>query len=121
GGQGMDIVPPDQTPRRASVGDHMLKALGSIAAGLLVYLSAAAHADDTDFPRPKSLEPAVAFWTRVYTEITTEQGFVHDDWHLNVVYQTIDVPRGLSSRERRRRIDSGIQKYRQILTKLASG
>ena len=29
-------------------------------------------------PRPPELEPAIRFWTRVYTEIDTDKGFLHD-------------------------------------------
>ena len=39
--------------------------------------------------RPTDLEPAVTFWRRVYTEITTNEGFVHDDTRLDIVYETV--------------------------------
>jgi membrane-bound lytic murein transglycosylase D len=73
------------------------------------------------FPRPASLEPAVRFWTRVYTEVDTQQGFIHDSVHLNVVYETINVPRRLSSSQRRRTIERATKSYRAVLTKLGSG
>src|SRR5690606_13522191 len=73
------------------------------------------------FPRPVAIEPAVRFWTRVYTEIGTSQGFVHDTEHLDVVYETIDVPEGMSPRARRQRIESTQERYRTILTKLGNG
>ncbi len=34
------------------------------------------------FPRPDGLAPAVAFWTRVYTELDTNSGFIHDNREL---------------------------------------
>jgi peptidoglycan lytic transglycosylase D len=84
-----------------------------------------AQAQDQDsqvlFPRPAELEPAVQFWTRVYTEVTTREGFIHDDLHLDVVYGTVKVPDDTSSRERRRRIERATETYRGILTKLAGG
>jgi membrane-bound lytic murein transglycosylase D len=94
-------------------------------AGALVTLSlastAVAQTDTTAFPRPAALEPAVRFWTRVYTEVDTDAGFIHDDWRLDIVYQTIDVSRDLSPRERRRRIERSITTHRSILTKLGGG
>ncbi|HEX6996909.1 MAG TPA: LysM peptidoglycan-binding domain-containing protein [Gammaproteobacteria bacterium] len=97
----------------------MLRAV-CCAAVLAVTLAGTAHGDTTDFPRPASLEPAVRFWTRVYTEIDTEEGFIHDDRRLDIVYKTIGVPKSLSAAERRRRIEHGIRTYRTILTKLGS-
>ncbi|MYI03085.1 MAG: lytic transglycosylase, partial [Gammaproteobacteria bacterium] len=39
----------------------------------------AANAQSTElFPRPPEIEPAVNFWLKVYTEINTRNGFVHD-------------------------------------------
>ena len=55
-----------------------------------------------DIPRPAALQRDVDFWIRVYSEITTLQGFLHDERHLGVVYQTLDLaaqgPAGSASR-----------------------
>src|SRR5690606_22276306 len=99
----------------------MLRTVGSVAAGLAAFVAVTAALADDAFPRPKTLEPAVRFWTRVYTEITTEQGFIHDNRRMDVVYATVEVPRGLSPRARRDRIDGALRTYRQILSKLGSG
>ena len=79
-----------------------------------------AEADDELFPRPADLEPAVKFWTRVYTEIDTTEGFIHDSLRMDIVYQTLHTG-DLSSRERRRRIERAQDTTRNILTKLAGG
>jgi membrane-bound lytic murein transglycosylase D len=71
------------------------------------------------FPRPAELEHDVQFWVRVYTEIGTDQGFIHDARHLDVVYETMDVPG--DSRNRKARIERRQQHYRAILLKLAQG
>ena len=42
------------------------------------------HAQDQAFARPAALEPAVNFWKRVYTEVGTNGGFIHDDTRLDV-------------------------------------
>ncbi len=40
-------------------------------------------------PRPAALEPDVQFWIRVYTQIDTNAGFLHDQYNLGVVYETL--------------------------------
>jgi len=97
-----------------------LGAIVSVFAGLLVG-AAAAHAQESLFPRPAELEPQVKFWTRVYTEVDTRSGFIHDDLRMDVVYQTIKLPDDLSSRERRRRVERSIETYRDIVAKLGTG
>jgi len=80
-----------------------------------------ALAQESLFPRPAELEPAVQFWTRVYTEVDTHSGFIHDDLRLDIVYETIKVAEDLSTRERRRHIEHAIDTYEAILNKLGSG
>jgi len=58
------------------------------------------NAGAANFPRPAVLEPAVKFWTRVYTQVTTDQGYVHDAVHMSVVYETLDLPPYASNTER---------------------
>jgi len=86
----------------------------------LAFLAFHADAQNELFPRPADLEPAVKFWTRVYTEIDTSEGFIHDDLRLDIVYQTVKTG-DLSSRERRRRVERAQEVTRNILTKLAGG
>ena len=74
----------------------------------LVFLTLHVQAQNELFPRPADLEPAVKFWTRVYTEIDTSEGFIHDSLRMDVVYQTVRVPNDLGSRERRRRIERAL-------------
>ncbi|MDP1931371.1 MAG: LysM peptidoglycan-binding domain-containing protein [Gammaproteobacteria bacterium] len=70
---------------------------------LLFCVSAAATAQQSAlFPRPPELEPAIGFWTRVYTEVDTESGFLHDAGNLAVIYQRIDYDRPEIERQRTR-------------------
>lgn len=55
-----------------------------------------------DFPRPAELEPAIRFWTRVYTEIDTNSGFLHDSNNLAVIYKRVDYDRPLIEQQRKR-------------------
>ena len=56
-------------------------------------------------PRPEGIQPDVNFWIRVYTEVTTNEGFLHDERNLAVVYDTVKFSAGGSSRERQRQVD----------------
>ena len=53
-------------------------------------------------PRPEGIQSDVNFWIRVYTEVTTNEGFLHDERNLAVVYDTLKFGAGGSSRERQR-------------------
>ena len=94
-------------------------AVFAAVAGLLLG-AATTYAQENLFPRPAELEPQVQFWTRVYTEVDTHSGFIHDDLRMDVVYQTIKVQDDLSPRERRRRVERSIQTYRDIVAKLGT-
>ena len=57
-------------------------------------LSAHGAAQDSQlFPRPPELEPAVRFWTRIYTEVDTQSGLLHDARNLTVVYDRMPLDR----------------------------
>jgi len=82
---------------------------------------AAAGSTDKAFPRPAALAPAVAFWTRVYTEIDTSRGFIHDDRRLGVVYQVLTLDPDDSPANQNRAIQNALSGYRKALLTLASG
>lgn len=55
-----------------------------------------------EIPRPPELKRDVDFWIRVYSEITTLQGFMHDERNLAVVYETLNLPLGAPGSSPRR-------------------
>src|SRR5262245_41204368 len=71
------------------------------------------------FVRPAELEPDIAFWTRIYTEVTTNGGLLHDERYLGVVYETISFPECLSPELRGRRVKAVKEQYQAILRRLA--
>ncbi len=75
---------------------------------------------ENPFVRPPELDPDVRFWQRVYTEAGTDGGYIHDDEHLDVVYEKLTLPADLSPRARERRVDEAKDKYAAILRKLAN-
>jgi membrane-bound lytic murein transglycosylase D len=76
---------------------------------------------ESPFVRPAEIEPDIGFWTRIYTEVTTNGGFVHDDRNLGVVYEVISFPESLSPAQRAKVADAAKDKYSAILKRLASG
>lgn len=69
---------------------------------LMCFASAALAQSSELLPRPPELEPAIKFWTRVYTEVDTESGFLHDANNLAIIYQRVDYDRPELERQRTR-------------------
>ena len=80
---------------------------------------AVAQVADERLPKPAEIEKDVNFWVRVYTEISTNQGFLHDDWNLDVVYETLNLPEGIERRQRDRQVTAIKKRYRSLLLRLA--
>lgn len=72
-------------------------------------------------PLPDALSPAVDFWTRIFTEVDSANGFVHDSHRLNVVYQTLYLNPDAPSQAQDRTIRKALGEYRRSLLMLASG
>ena len=87
--------------------------------GLLLAFAFVAAAED--FPRPAALEPDITFWKRIYSEVGTDGGLLHDTRDLSIVYEVVKLPRGLDRRARERHTDALKRRYRGILQKLARG
>jgi len=69
---------------------------------LMCFAGAASAQNAELLPRPPELEPAIRFWTRVYTEVDTESGFLHDANNLAIVYQRVEYDRPELERQRTR-------------------
>ncbi|MDJ0861368.1 MAG: LysM peptidoglycan-binding domain-containing protein [Gammaproteobacteria bacterium] len=99
--------------------------MARLALALLVLLAFAPGAvgmpEPTVFSRPPELESAVRFWTRVYTEVDTNGGFLHDNRKLDVVYEVVRFKPGTSRRAKQRQVNRLKSRYRKILNSLAKG
>ena len=91
---------------------------GALVAILISGISAGS---ENPFVRPAEIEPDVRFWVRVYTEVTTNGGLVHDDRKLDVVYEVMNFPENLAREERQRQVQEAKETYSAILRRLASG
>src|SRR5499426_2733934 len=86
-------------------------------------LAVGARAENT-IPRPEGIQSDVNFWIRVYTEVTTNEGFLHDERNLSVVYDTLKFGAGTSPRDRQRQVDERRDRHiaalRRIIAALPS-
>jgi membrane-bound lytic murein transglycosylase D len=89
--------------------------------GVLALLSRFATAAETLLPRPPELEPDVQFWIRVYTQVSTNEGLIHDQHRLSVIYETLHFDADTPSTERGRRVDAERERVEDILKRLARG
>ncbi len=72
-------------------------------------------------PHPAGLEPQVQFWIRVYSEVDTKGGLIHDSRHLDVVYEVIHFSDKTSRRSRDRATEAAKKKYAAALRSMAKG
>ena len=95
---------------------------GWLWAVLLMPLAIArAPAADQVLPYPPQLQRDVDFWVRVYTQIDTNSGYLHDQYNLSVVYDTLHFAPGSSPRARQRIVNSARDHYVAELRRIASG
>ncbi len=97
---------------------HSLIALVFVAGECLLPVPPAAAA--SVFVRPAELEHDVVFWRRVYTEVSTDGGFIHDNERVDVVYEILGFPEDLPPARRSQRIDEAKDRVVRTLRKLGS-
>ncbi len=94
----------------------MKRILSIVMLGLVV--ASAALAARSDFPQPKALEPDVTFWKRIYSEVGTDGGLIHDTHDLGLVYEVVKFP---SRSGADRHSEARKRYYQSILRTLAAG
>ncbi len=82
---------------------------------LSLAVSTFTHAEN--FPRPEALQPAVEFWVKVYTEVDTRSGYIHDADRVGVIYETLTLSGDYYAD--RRAMRAARARYRKILEGLA--
>lgn len=109
----LDPTLPKRPPAR------LLLAVVAVVCG--VHAAAASSPAQNPFVPVPELVRDVEFWKRVYAEVGTSGGLLHDDRHLDVIYEVMAFPQGLSSAARGRIVDDAKAKYAAILRALAAG
>src|SRR5882757_8171474 len=77
-------------------------------------------AAEEPMPRPPELERDVQFWVRVYSEVDTNGGFLHDERNLAVVYEKLQFAPNTSPRQREKIVDQGKARYTAALRRIAA-
>ncbi len=88
---------------------------------ILLLLTATNVVAENQFPRPAALEPDIKFWVSIFTDYSTDEGALHDNRNLAVVYERMPMKESVSRRERNRRVKLRRQHYQAVLKKLATG
>jgi peptidoglycan lytic transglycosylase D len=88
---------------------------------LLPLAIARAPAADQALPYPPQLQRDVDFWVRVYTQIDTNSGYLHDQYNLSVIYGTLHFAPNSSPRARQRMVNGARDHYVAELRRIASG
>jgi membrane-bound lytic murein transglycosylase D len=91
-----------------------------ILAILLLFAGSGAQAQEL-FPIPPELQRDVDFWTSIFTHYTTDQGVLHDNRNLAVVYERVDLPASTDRRARQRNVAKRREKLQATLRTLANG
>ena len=86
----------------------------------LLLTAGAAEAEDT-FPQPPELQRDVDFWVSIFSTYSTDEGVLHDNRNLAIVYERVAISARLSRRERNRRVDRRRKELQAVLRTLASG
>lgn len=83
-------------------------------------LPATPAGESSAIPRPAALRDDVNFWIRVYSEITTNEGFIHDERNLAVVYERLRFAPNTQPRDRQRIVDEVRDRYVASLQRIAA-
>jgi membrane-bound lytic murein transglycosylase D len=97
-----------------------ISALALLFAPVFYAYGAADDAADP-FAHPPALEQDIRFWIRVYTEVTTDQGLLHDDRNLRLVYEVLRFDPASSPAQRERRVGEEKARYAALLERFAAG
>src|SRR5450432_1845458 len=110
-------------PTGASGGAHRSLARQVLRGFALInMLLAAAQAQaESPVPRPPELERDVQFWVRVYSQIDTNAGFLHDQYNLGIVYDTLHFPPNTAPADRQRIVDEARERIAEALKRIAAG
>ncbi len=73
------------------------------------------------FPQPLELQPDVDFWVSIFTQYSSDNGVLHDNRDLRIVYAQLPMPANLSRRERQRIVGKRRKELQATLRSLASG
>ena len=63
--------------------------ISALFCAVLLFIPAVSFAESKIFPVPDIIKPNVAFWIRIYTEVSLQEGLLHDRDFPQIVYEKI--------------------------------
>ncbi|HON12436.1 MAG TPA: lytic transglycosylase domain-containing protein, partial [Chitinispirillaceae bacterium] len=78
------------------------------------------YGGSTLFPVPENLKNNVKFWIRIYTELSQDQGLLHDSEFPLIVYETVNTG-GIQGRESGRNLESLRKEIISAIIKVRTG
>jgi membrane-bound lytic murein transglycosylase D len=96
------------------------RCLAAVLASLCALIATPVLSSEGAMPRPAALEPDVQFWIRVYTQIDTNSGFLHDQYNLAVVYETLHFAADESQSAREHEVDAHRERIAAALRRIAA-
>src|SRR6516162_2243205 len=109
-----------QAPRGLTGAHLAVRVSVCLLALLASFACVRTQAADDPMPRPPQLERDVQFWIRVYTEVDTNAGFLHDQSNLGVVYETLHFAPDSPPSERQHLVEQARERYAAALRRIAS-
>lgn len=88
---------------------------------LILVLGVACAGAEEVFPLPPELEADVGFWVSIFTRYNTDEGVLHDNRNLDIVYERVDLPAKLSRRKRQHQVKIRRERLQRVLRTLAAG
>jgi membrane-bound lytic murein transglycosylase D len=102
-------------------GSNAIRFARFIAVLLLLVPALPLRAAEQHIPQPPELQRDVDFWIRVYSEITTSEGFLHDEQDLSLVYRKLKFAPDVRPTDRRAAVDVERKQVEGMLKRLAAG
>lgn len=84
---------------------------------LCLFIPSFSFAQNSLFPVEGNIRTRVEFWKKVYTQISTNEAFIHDSNDLSIIYKKVKLPS--SRRARKRLIKNQKRKLKKILRAIA--
>jgi membrane-bound lytic murein transglycosylase D len=109
------------SPRASHHRGLVARARRWLAAATLALLAVPAFATtDAALPRPAGLEPDIAFWRRIFAEVSTREALVHDNRYLGIVYEQLSFPADATDGQVERAMTAARERHAATLRRLAS-
>lgn len=85
----------------------------------LFFLLISSSYANNHFPKPGIIKDQVEFWKKIYTQIDTNGGYIHDTNEPKRIYKTIHFPKNMSKRKKKKMARNAIKTIMTSLKKIA--